>query len=296
MQAAASAHRARALPGPSRGSAIGRTYRATRPGGVDVAALGTSKKQRTILAFSSSSSSSSSSSPALDKPRGESGLDIGGSRPTSPKAWKEIKSTLKANDAKHISPQELVFARDRGGGRGNSPLQQLPSLLSALPIFSSSSTSSSSSSNNNNSNSNTGALILDVRPPDEFKKGHVPGAVNVPLYRPITGLSPRAVARRAVFAFFGVLNGTECNPAFAEEAAQALADAGSPKRVVAYCNVGGSFSSETNERGTQSRSMSAAYELIRAGICGNSAKVKIDMLKGGFNEWLKSEREVAVPE
>ena len=282
MQAAASAHRARALPGPSRGSAIGRTYRATRPGGVDVAALGTSKKQRTILAFSSSSSSSSSSSPALDKPRGESGLDIGGSRPTSPKAWKEIKSTLKANDAKHISPQELVFARDRGGGRGNSPLQQLPSLLSALPIFSSSSTSSSSSSNNNNSNSNTGALILE--------------AVNVPLYRPITGLSPRAVARRAVFAFFGVLNGTECNPAFAEEAAQALADAGSPKRVVAYCNVGGSFSSETNERGTQSRSMSAAYELIRAGICGNSAKVKIDMLKGGFNEWLKSEREVAVPE
>ena len=125
----------------------------------------------------------------------------------------------------------------------------------------------------------------------------MPGAVNVPLYRPITGLSPRAVARRAVFAFFGVLNGTECNPAFAEEAARALAEAGAGcRRVVAYCNVGGSFGSEANERGTQSRSMSAAYELIRAGVVCGSGRVRVDVLKGGFNGWLKAEREVVVPE
>ena len=104
-------------------------------------------------------------------------------------------------------------------------------------------------------------------------------------------LSRGPVARRAVFAFFGVLNGTECNPAFSQEAARALEGR---RRVVAYCNAGGSFGSETNGRGTQSRSMSAAYELIRAGICGNN-RVRIDMLKGGYNEWMK-EREVVVPE
>ena len=197
---------------------------------------------------------------------------------------------MRANDARLISAQELVFARDRGGGGG-----ALPSLLASLPRlpFSSSPAppGAPSSSSSSSSGSSGGALVLDVRPPDEFRRGHVPGAVNVPLFRPISGLSPRAVARRAVFAFFGVLNGTECNPAFSQEAARALEGR---KRVVAYCNVGGSFGSETNGRGTQSRSMSAAYELIRAGICGNN-RVRIDMLKGGFNEWLK-EREVVVPE
>ena len=247
-------------------------------------------RQKTILAFSPSSSTSSGASP--QKLRGESGLDIAGSRPTSPKAWEEIKKTLLANDAKHISPQELVFARDRSGSAAAGLLPS--SLLSSLPLFPSSSASSSSSSSSSGSNS-SGALILDVRPPDEFKKGHIPGAVNVSLFRYITGFSPRAVARRAVFAFFGVLNGTEANPAFASEAERALAAAGHPERIVAYCNVGGSFGSETNKKCTQSRSMSAAYELIRAGICGNGG-VKVDMLKGGFNEWIKSEREVAVPE
>lgn len=242
------------------------------------------QRQKTIIAFSSSSSSTSSTTP--EKPRGESGLDIAGSRPTSPKAWEEIKRTLLANGTKHISPQELVFARDRSDAAGLLPSS---SALSSPPLLAPSAPSSSSDNEN-------GALILDVRPPDEFKNGHVPGAVNVSLYRYITGSSPRAVARRVAFAFFGVLNGTECNPDFVEEAKRALEDAGSPKRIVAYCNIGGSFSSESNEKGTQSRSMSAAYELIRAGICGKDAQVKVDMLKGGFNEWVKAEREVAVPE
>ena len=93
-----------------------------------------------------------------------------------------------------------------------------------------------------------------------------------------------------------MLNGTECNPDFAAEAAAALEGR---RRVVVYCNVGGSFSAETNKRGTQSRSMTAAYELIRAGLCGSNGsngKIKVDMLRGGYNDWLKSEREVVVPE
>ena len=91
------------------------------------------------------------------------------------------------------------------------------------------------------------------------------------------------------------MNGTECNPNFAEEAARALEAAGNPKRVVCYCNIGGVVEpTETNKRGTQSRSLSASYELIRAGICGNGSKVKVDVLRGGYNEWIK-EREVVVP-
>lgn len=273
---AAVTHRARALqrPGSSRGPAAAAIDRKKR-------LVPSARRNKTILAFSSSTPPPS----PLLKPRGESGLDILGSRPTSPRAWEEIKATLSANDVKHISPQELVFARDRGRGL----LSSLPQLFSsALPSSSSSSSSSSPDSNSN------GALILDIRPPDEFKSGHIPGATNVPLYRYITGLSPRAVARRAVFAFFGVLNGTEANPLFAEEVSAVLEDR---KRIVAYCNVGGSFGSDTNKKGTQSRSMSAAYELLRAGICGKgNGKAKVDMLRGGFNEWLKSEREVVVPE
>jgi rhodanese-related sulfurtransferase len=81
-----------------------------------------------------------------------------------------------------------------------------------------------------------GSVILDCRPPAEYTAGHIPGARSVPLYRPITGLGARAVARRAVFAFFGVLNGTEANPAFWQDSAAAMAGA---KEVVVYCNVGG---------------------------------------------------------
>jgi rhodanese-related sulfurtransferase len=129
-----------------------------------------------------------------------------------------------------------------------------------------------------------GVPVLDVRPPDEYARGHVDGAVSVPLYRPITGLSPRAVARRAVFAFFGVLNGTEANPDFLADASAAL---GRRRTCVLICNVGGTMEeTETNRAGQMSRSLSAAYELVRAGVVNDVA-----VLRGGVSGWLRADRE-----
>ena len=151
-----------------------------------------------------------------------------------------------------------------------------------------------------------GSLILDCRPPAEFAAGHIPGALSIPLYRPITGLSPRAIARRTVFAFFGVLNGTESNPGFWPAVADA---AGKAREILVYCNTGGSLEgTETNASGQQSRSLSAAFEIVQAmaeegyetdggtsflGISfGGGRRPKVSVLKGGFYEWRKSGRPV----
>lgn len=48
-----------------------------------------------------------------------------------------------------------------------------------------------------------GAVIVDIRPRQEFEKGYIEGSVNVPLYRLIESWTPMQVARRIGFAFFG---------------------------------------------------------------------------------------------
>ena len=47
------------------------------------------------------------------------------------------------------------------------------------------------------------------------------------------------IARRATFAFFGILNGTEYNPEFVAEVQAAVPRKGSP--VVLYCAIGGTL-------------------------------------------------------
>lgn len=131
-----------------------------------------------------------------------------------------------------------------------------------------------------------GVTVVDIRPAGEFTKSRIPGAVNVEFFRLIEGWDPTRVARRALYAFFGVLNGTEFNPDFFTEFEQLVPDKRS--RIILYCNIGGSLEpTGPSEFGQQSRSLTAAYELLRAGYNAGS----IQILQGGMYEWKRSGRE-----
>eukprot|EP00879_Flechtneria_rotunda_P013416 GHRR01014006.1.p1 GENE.GHRR01014006.1~~GHRR01014006.1.p1 ORF type:complete len:210 (+),score=37.42 GHRR01014006.1:237-866(+) len=109
-----------------------------------------------------------------------------------------------------------------------------------------------------------GAVIVDVRPEGDFDAGHIPGALNVPFYQPITGWSPFKVARRVGYALFGVLNGTEVNPNFVSDVKQLL---GSPtdKPLIVYCRQGGVLEpTEDYKKGRQTRSASHSIAWLSA--------------------------------
>lgn len=127
-----------------------------------------------------------------------------------------------------------------------------------------------------------GVKVVDIRPPKDYEQAHIEGSINIPLYRPITGWDPRRVARRAGFALFGVLNGTEVNPGFFGDILQIVDhEAG----AVLVCNMGGTLEpTATNGSGQQSRSLMAAYEAVMLG-----AK-NISVLRGGFMSWRRRGR------
>ncbi|KAL6751766.1 Rhodanese-like domain-containing protein [Haematococcus lacustris] len=130
-----------------------------------------------------------------------------------------------------------------------------------------------------------GAPVIDVRPADQFKAGHVPGAVNVPYYQPIQGWDAMKIARRVGYALFGVLNGTEVNPDFSSQAGSHV----HPELgAVLYCSIGGSLEAQegASRQGMQSRSLIATWQLLSDGHKG------LSILKGGFSEWCKNGRDV----
>lgn len=61
------------------------------------------------------------------------------------------------------------------------------------------------------------AVLLDVRLARKYDQAHASGAVNVPLYNPISKWDIPSIIRRAGFAFFGIY-GTELNRDFAAQA------------------------------------------------------------------------------
>ena len=129
------------------------------------------------------------------------------------------------------------------------------------------------------------AIVVDIRPKVEYDEAHVPGAVNVEFFQLIDGWDPLKIARRAVYAFFGILNGTEFNPNFFDEFEEAV-QGDKRKEVIVYCNIGGTLEPWANsEFGRQSRSLTAAYELIRSGY------TKVRVLDGGMATWIKDGEE-----
>lgn len=97
------------------------------------------------------------------------------------------------------------------------------------------------------------------------------------------------IARRATYAFFGIMNGTEYNPGFFDEIEEAVPDKG--KGIIIYCNMGGTIEPVgPSEFGQQSRSLTAAYELQRAGYRN------VQVLKDGYSGWLKAERDIEYDE
>jgi hypothetical protein len=103
-------------------------------------------------------------------------------------------------------------------------------------------------------------------------------------FRLISGWSPDQILRKAAFAFFGVLNGTEYNADFLQEVSSAVKSKGSS--VVLYCNIGGTLESTgPSEWGRQSRSLTAAYELVKAGYSN------VSFMDGGFYAYAKEKLE-----
>jgi rhodanese-related sulfurtransferase len=134
-----------------------------------------------------------------------------------------------------------------------------------------------------------GNKVVDIRPEGEYTGGRIPGAVSVKFFRLIEGWSPMKIARRGTYAFFGILNGTEFNERFFEEFEKEVPNKNTA--VILYCNIGGTLDpTGPSEFGQQSRSLSAAYELIRAGY------KNVQVLKGGYNDWRKSGRDIELEE
>eukprot|EP01023_Acetabularia_acetabulum_P028400 TRINITY_DN2682_c0_g2_i3.p1 TRINITY_DN2682_c0_g2~~TRINITY_DN2682_c0_g2_i3.p1 ORF type:complete len:238 (+),score=31.28 TRINITY_DN2682_c0_g2_i3:79-792(+) len=133
-----------------------------------------------------------------------------------------------------------------------------------------------------------GVKVIDIRPSAAFDKMHIENSINVPLFQPIQGWTPWKVARRAGFALFGVLNGTEINPNFIQEIEEIISkDSG----AVIVCDYGGDLGEEKTDSSSlprQSRSLMAAYQLCKLGY------QNVCVVKGGINGWVKSGREYAV--
>lgn len=129
--------------------------------------------------------------------------------------------------------------------------------------------------------SKRGTLVIDIRPSQDYEASHIPGAYNCEFFKSIEGWDPVKILRRAVFAFFGILNGTEYNPGFVDEVVS-LTGGKKNADIVLYCNIGGQLEPWGNSKdGRQSRSLTAAFELYNAGF------KKVRVLDGGIGGYVK---------
>mmetsp|Transcript_16381 Transcript_16381/g.49101 ORF Transcript_16381/g.49101 Transcript_16381/m.49101 type:complete len:271 (-) Transcript_16381:272-1084(-) len=133
-----------------------------------------------------------------------------------------------------------------------------------------------------------GAVMVDIRTPDNFASERIPGAVNVPLFVPVEGTETFDRIKKFVMATAFAMQATERNKKFAEAAAEAL-----PKKsqqIIVYCNRGGrlqtgkkgrrgTFDDKDLSFGIESRSLKGCYELMQAGY------TNVVHLDGGISTW-----------
>jgi len=105
-------------------------------------------------------------------------------------------------------------------------------------------------------------ILLDVRMENKFQEKSLPGAVNIPLYRPIQLTNPVAILRALAFAFFGVSN-SERTPGWLDTVKEEIP---SNKPVYIMCNTGGSLENKPGTKfGFESQSLKALHFLRKAG-------------------------------
>ncbi|GAB5367768.1 hypothetical protein AAMO2058_001259400 [Amorphochlora amoebiformis] len=105
-------------------------------------------------------------------------------------------------------------------------------------------------------------VLLDVRMEEKFASKSLPGATNIPLYRPIQLTNPVAVLRALGFAFFGVSN-SERTPGWLQKIEEAIPKG---KNVYIICNTGGSLENKPGTKfGFESQSLKAVHFLRKAG-------------------------------
>ena len=123
------------------------------------------------------------------------------------------------------------------------------------------------------------AVLLDVRNAADWERAHAVGALNLPLFRPIEGSGWEANRRRLAYAALGVTNGTEPNTAFVDEVL-GLAGGDRARPVVLLCAFGGSPHPQPGlDAGVRSRSLIAAYQLLRADF------TQVKYVDGGLKKW-----------
>ena len=123
------------------------------------------------------------------------------------------------------------------------------------------------------------AVLLDVRNASDWERAHAVGALSLPLFQPIQGSSWAANRRRLAYASLGVTQGTEPNEAFAEEVLE-LAGGDRARPVVLICSFGGTPDPQPGlETGVRSRSLLAAYQLLRQGFTA------VKYVDGGLKRW-----------
>jgi len=109
-------------------------------------------------------------------------------------------------------------------------------------------------------------VLVDVRPPPQYKQAHPAGAINIPLYQPLD-MSKMDMGKAVRFVFYS-LNGVtpvEANPEFLAQLKAATQ--GGERGIITLCEAGGTMKPSINfPIGKASRSLQAAYRSLTEGV------------------------------